>query len=275
MVARSKIESIPFPAILEGVNQKTNGFRFGEITFLVSGTSIGKSTIVREIVLDLVQNYDYRIGMVPLEESPEEVASVLAGMAIQRNRAHEPLSLDELKVGYDSVFGADKILMLDNNWSATEISIIDSIRYMCLVGAKVIVVDHITLFAAELTDGHNANEVQDKLMAELLRITNEFQVWMVIIAHLRKTQSMQKSFEEGAMPNLDSIKGSGALKQIAYTVIAFSRNSIAEDEEERSLTKFRVLKCRFTGLTGDAGAATYNFETGRMVKANDDFMDES
>ena len=41
--------------------------------------------------------------------------------------------------------------------------------------------------------------------------------------------------------------------------------SLAESESERNVIRFRVLKSRFTGLTGSAGSAIYNHKTSRLT----------
>ena len=83
-----------------------------------------------------------------------------------------------------------------------------------------------------------------------------------------------KSFEEGNLASIDDIKGSGSIKQISFDIVAFARNLVAEDEAERNTIKFRVLKSRFTGLTGDAGSATYDVKTTRLKSSGGfDFED--
>jgi len=69
------------------------------------------------------------------------------------------------------------------------------------------------------------------------------------------------------MPNLDSIKGSGSIKQISFGVIAFSRDQGNPDPIIRSTINFSVLKNRYTGLTGPIPPAFYNINTGRLQAA--------
>jgi twinkle protein len=101
-------------------------------------------------------------------------------------------------------------------------------------------------------------------MSDLLKIVKRHNIWLGLISHLRKAQGGTKSFEEGKLASIDDIKGSGSIKQISFDIISFARNLIAEDETERNIIKFRVLKSRFTGLTGNAGSALYDRSTGRL-----------
>jgi twinkle protein len=75
-----------------------------------------------------------------------------------------------------------------------------------------------------------------------------------------------KAFEEGRMPNLDDVKGSGSIKQISFDIFAFARNLMDEDPISRNTIDMAVLKCRHTGLTGSAGTAYYDYNTGRFVQ---------
>jgi len=106
---------------------------------------------------------------------------------------------------------------------------------------------------------------------DLLKIVKKHNVWLGLISHLRKSQSGASSFEEGKFASIDDIKGSGSIKQISFDIISFARNLVADDPTDRNTIRFRVLKSRFTGLTGNAGAAVYNINTTRLSKVKDEF----
>jgi len=63
---------------------------------------------------------------------------------------------------------------------------------------------------------------------------------------------------------MDDIKGSGSIKQVSFQIIAFARNMISDDEIVKNTVKIRVLKSRFTGKTGNAGGAYYDYKTNRL-----------
>ena len=67
------------------------------------------------------------------------------------------------------------------------------------------------------------------------------------------------------------LRGSHSIGQLSDIVLGLERNGQAEDIEERHTTRVRVIKNRFSGLTGPACALTYNRETGRMLEIVDDF----
>ena len=265
----------PYPACMAGVNTKLKAKRGGEITLFISGTGSGKSTLLREIALDILQTTEDKIGIVSLEESPAETARKFAGMAINRNPAKEEIPLEELKVGFDQVFGDDRVIVLDHQGSMNDTSIVDQLEYMCLVGCKFLFVDHITIMTSEGVDNLTGNEAQDKVMNDLLRLVKRYpEVWVGLVSHLRKAPGNGKSFEEGKLPSIDDIKGSGSIKQISFDIISFARDLTASDEKVRNTIKMRVLKSRYTGLTGAVPGAQYSWDTGRLTAMEDIPLDD-
>ena len=265
----NEMESVPYPPFMTGLNEKLKGMRLGEITLWTSGTGSGKSTLLREIALHLLEDTDDKIGIISLEESPAETARKMAGMAMKRNPANEEIPIEELKDGFDAVFGSDRVMVLDHQGSISDGSIMDFLEYMCLSGCKYLFVDHITILASEGTEGLTGNEAIDKIMNDLLRLVKKHNVWIGLISHLRKTDNKGKSFEEGKLPSMDDIRGSGSIKQISMDIIAFARNVGSGNIEERNTIKTKVLKCRYTGLTGPSGSLYYDFDTGRLSKGNE------
>ena len=271
----NKIESVPYPEYMTGLNDKLKGMRFGEITLWTSGTGSGKSTLLREIAIDLLEKTEDKIGIISLEESPAETARKMAGMAINRNPANDEIPIEELKNGFDIVFGSNRVMVLDHQGSISDGSIMDFLEYLCLSGCKYLFVDHITILASEGAEGLTGNEAIDKIMNDLLRLCKKHNVWIGLISHLRKTDNKGKSFEEGKLPSMDDIRGSGSIKQISMDIIAFARNVGSAVHDERNTIKTKVLKCRYTGLTGPSGSLYYEFETGRLSKGSDQFEDQS
>ena len=215
-------------------------------------------------MLSMQEKTDSKIGIVSLEEAPAETARKLSGMAMYRNPAKEEIPLKELKEGFDLVFGNDRYLMLDHQGSLKDEGILNKIEYMALSGCKYIIIDHITILVSEGAEGLTGNEAIDKTMNDLLRFAKRHNVWVGLVSHLRKTVNTGKAFEEGRMPNLDDIKGSGSIKQVSFDIIAFARNLQEPDEIARNTIEIAVLKCRYTGLTGPVEGAYYNYDTGRF-----------
>jgi twinkle protein len=269
MVAYNNKAFVPYPPCLEGLNQKVKGMRTGEIALFVSGTGVGKSTLIREIVLHLVETTDSKIGILALEEAPGETARKLSAAKLNQNPADCPMSLDELKPGFDAVFDDDRVLVLDHQGSISDESIVDLLEFMALAGCKYIFIDHLTILISEGVEKLTGNEAQDRMMNDLLRLVKRNDVYVGLVSHLRKTGASSKAFEEGQLPNLDDIKGSGSTKQISMDILAFARDMTSEEESDRNRILMSVLKCRHTGLTGPVEGMIYNYKTGRLTRESE------
>ena len=262
---RSTVKSVPYPTCLKGLNDKLFGMRLGEITLFTSGTGSGKSTVVKETILNLLDNTEDKVGLISLEESIGDTATKLIGMSINKNiRMPEDVTEEEARKGYEKVFGDERLILLDHQGSVADTSLLDRIEYLAALGCNYLILDHITIAVSEGVDGATGNEAVDKVMSSLLKIVKRYNIHLTLISHLRKSSGEGKSFEEGIMPNLDSIKGSGSIKQISFDIIGFARNMMASEKSDRNIVKFAVLKSRFSGDTGSAGQASYNVNTGRL-----------
>jgi len=262
---RSTVKSVPYPNCLKGLNDKLFGMRLGEITLFTSGTGSGKSTVVKETILNLLEQSDTKVGLISLEESIGDTATKLIGMSINKNiRMPDDVTEEEARKGYEKVFGDERLILLDHQGSVADTSLLDRIEYLAALGCSYLILDHITIAVSEGVDGATGNEAVDKVMSSLLKIVKRYNIHLTLISHLRKSSGEGKSFEEGIMPNLDSIKGSGSIKQISFDIVGFARNMMAIEKSDRNIVKFAVLKSRFSGDTGQCGQATYNVDTGRL-----------
>lgn len=267
---RQQTISLPYPKCLDGLNGKLKGMRMGEIALFTSGTGSGKSTVIKEIILEILNKTTDMVGLASLEESVGDTAEKFIGMQLKKNLSENEVSEEEAYNAYKVIFGDERLTLLDHQGSVSDESLIDKLEHLALIGCKYIVLDHITVAVSEGAEGKTGNEAVDSVMSSLLKLTKKHNIWLGIISHLRKGQE-RKPFEEGHLPTVDDIKGSGSIKQISFDIIGFARNMVADNDRDRNTIKFRVLKCRHTGLTGDAGAAYYNHDTGRLSKV--DFND--
>jgi len=271
VISFNEKESIPYPACVDSLNTKLKGRRGGEITLFISGTGSGKTTLIREILEDAIVNRGEKFGILSLEESPAETARNLSAMYLKKNPSEELIAIEELKKGFDAVFGEEgseeRLIVLDHQGSLKDDQAIDQMEYMCLKGVSGLLIDHITILTSEGVDNLYGNEAHDKMMNNLLRLAKRYpSVWIGLVSHLRKAPLGGKSFEEGRLPSIDDIKGSGSIKQVSFDIVAFARNMTHEDEDVRNSIKCSVLKSRFTGLTGPVPGFHYDNSTGRLTQ---------
>ena len=259
-------DSVLYPDCFCAVNDLTYGRRTGELTIFTAGTGTGKSSFIKEDIYHLLTTTEHQVGVVSLEESVKETLDGIIGLHLNKriNLPDTPFDRKgkEGKDAWEAVAGTGRFTLLDHQGSLADNSLMNKIEYLAATGCKFIYLDHITIAVSEI-DG-DINRGMDRVMSDLLKLCKKFDVWVGVVSHLRKTGIGSISYEEGADVTEDSLKGSGSLKQIAFQIIAFSRNKYAETEDERNQVKLSVLKNRFTGKTGYAGSAKYNDLTGRL-----------
>lgn len=295
MIDRQNRVAIPYPPCVRGLNIKLGGMRGGEITLFISGTGSGKTTLMKEDILWLLdfqpklealisernlqleegqeplKPFKIKVGAIMLEEPPEETAEKLVTMYLKRNPEEDFIPQSLILETFDRFFDDDKIMLLDHQGSMGDGSIIEKLEYMILDGCTHLFVDHITILVSEGAEGLTGNEAIDKVMNDLLRLVTRYpHVWIGLVSHLRKAATGGKPFEAGRMPTIDDIKGSGSIKQISFDIVAFCRDMTAAEESEQNLIMMSVLKCRRTGRTGDTPGARYDRFTGRLQYVSDD-----
>lgn len=266
-MAESEAVYTPYPAFVDGLNDKIFGRRLGSITTFTSGTGTGKTSFLREDAYHLLKTTTSKIGICSLEESVAETVRGFISLEMSQ-RVGLPTVItttEEEKAAWDRSLGTGRFEILDHQGSVSDDSLLDKLEYMACV-CDYIYLDHITIAISE-ADG-NVNVAMDRFMSELLKIAKRHNVWIGLVSHLRKSQQDQNSFEQGAEINEDSMKGSGSLKQISAQIIALERNKNAENEGERHTVKVRVLKDRFGGDTGLAARYKFSFDTGRLLPVN-------
>lgn len=275
---KKNVKSIAFPEDWKQINQKTYGVRLGEIVLFTAGTGTGKTQVLRELKYHwLMNNPESRILDISLEESLGDSAGGL--MALHANKRitlpDVHISEEEEDEIHSQLFSDGRMIALDHEGSFEDSSLLDKINYAATVDkCNLVFLDHITIAVSDGAPGQE-NFTMDSFMNRLLKLVKRLNICVIVVSHLRKTGGGGKSFEEGRVPCEDDLKGSGSLKQIAFTTIALSRNKYAESDKERNTTSFHVLKCRFTGRTGPCDHAYFDDDTGRMTVIDPEtFFDE-
>ena len=264
----NEVPSIPYPDFASELNMMEYGKRMGEITVFTSGTGMGKSQFLKEDLLYMIENTDAKIGVVSLEESTRDTLMGLQSVYLSK-RVHLPDVVmteeeEESSLKWLEETCGDRVVMLDHQGASVSDELMDKIRYLVALGCDYIYIDHITIAVSGESD---QNRAIDSFMESLLKIAKGSQVWFGVVSHLRKTGGDKLSFESGGIPSDDDLKGSGSIKQIAFTIIALVRNKMSKTKPNE--TKLYILKSRYTGRTGYAGKFTFDNKTGRLIPLDD------
>ena len=257
-------EGLPWP--WPTLTKLTHGRRAGEVYFLGAGTGIGKTDVFTQIIAHTITDLGEKVGVFYLEQPPQETVRRIAGK-LYGKRFHvpsggwEPAEWEEAVAALEK----DERLFLYNHFGSTEWSVIKArIRYLVKAhGVRHIFLDHLTALAAHAVDERRELEM---LMAEISGLAQELGIFFYGISHLATPDG--KSHEEGGRVMVRHFKGSRAIGFWSHFMFGLERDQQAEDEDERRLTTFRILKDRFTGQsTGSVFHLTYDEETGRLGEA--------
>jgi len=264
IITKRKVKSLPYP--WDGLNQLTRGMRLGELVTLTSGSGMGKSQMVRELEHYFLRATETNIGVVALEE--DVASSALGLMSIEANR---PLHLEEnvedsvLRPYWEKTFGTNRFFLFDHFGSTASDNLLNKIRYMVkALDCQWIVLDHLSIVVSSQEDGGDERKNIDSIMTKLRTLVQELGIGLFLISHLKRASS--GSHEEGGRISLSELRGSQAIAQLSDMVIGLERNQQHEDAMIRNTSLVRVLKNRYSGLTGPACYLFYDIKTGRMVE---------
>ena len=259
-------ESVPYP--WKGLNDKLYGMRKREIITLTSGSGMGKSAVTRELTHHLLKNTEDNIGVLALEESVQRTAWGIVSV-----EANLPLSIREERLGvpeaiiresFDATIGTGRIFTLDHFGSTSEDTLLSRVRYMIkAMDCEWIILDHLSIVVSAMDQGQDERKTIDSIMTKLRQLVEETDTGLILVSHLRRANG-DKGHEQGIEVSLAHLRGSQSIAQLSDCVIALERDQQADDEKLANLTRVRVLKNRYSGLTGLACSLFYNRDTGRM-----------
>jgi twinkle protein len=254
----------------KGLNDLTYGIRPNEMVLAAAGSGLGKSQFMRELVYHILNNSEENIGLLFLEETVRTTARSM--MSLYANKLlHLPTTQvtdEELRESFEATLGTGRLFLFDSNGDQDKDKIVSRVKYMAkALNCKYIFLDHISIIVAGAEKG-SEREALEEIMRALRVLVKETEICLFGVSHLRRPEG--KGHEEGALTSLAQLKGSTAQGNTADIVIGLERNGQHEDEAERHTTRVRVLKNRFSGLTGPACRLLYNKQTGRMTERFDE-----
>lgn len=266
-------DSVAYP--FQALQSKTNGARHGELYVITSGSGMGKSTLLRELEYFFGVSKGETCGVVALEESTAKTGLELMSIFLNRRLIisvdPDSVSKEELKSAFDATIGNGKFFLYDHFGSLDSGNLLSKLRYMIVaLGCKRIFLDHISIVVSGMDNSDDGGERKaiDKLMTNLRSLVEETGCTMYVVSHLKRPD--KKGHEEGAQVSLSQLRGSGAIAQLADMVIGLERN---QQGDNPNVMTIRVLKNRFSGLTGIGGYLYYDPETGRLKDYDCPFED--
>lgn len=258
---------IPFPTSWSTLNEKMNGgMERGEVTVIGALTSIGKSTIINNIVYNVMENTPFKVGVMYLESTKREVVRDLLSLDASMNLRgidRSTIDMESLKQRFfNNLVERDKFVYVDHQGSLTNEMIFDKLNYL----AKVESCDVIVLDPLQCAVNSSDNGAIINFMDTILKFAKETDTCVVLVSHMRKPDGDNAH----AVSEYD-LMGSSAINQIAFNTILLSRDKMSPDENIKNSTKVHLVKCRRTGETGDAGWLRYDKETTHVYATFDPY----
>ena len=265
-------ELIPLPDSFGNLNEMMRGgVARGELVSIIAHTSIGKTTILNELIYHFAVNTKEKIGCFMVEDNIDEtirkVVSVHTGENLQLTKPDE-LNVEGIMGEAVDIGFASKIQLHNDGGGSVDLEeMFAKIRYFVKgIGCIVILVDPLHTAIKNLSN-ENIEEVMDRF----IKLCKETKATVILSTHTRKP-------DDGSHPHKIceyDVKGSGAIPQACHTNILFSRDKLAEDEYTRNATRIRVPKLRRTGQTGEGGWAYFNNTTGRLEKGHNPMIEDN
>lgn len=258
---QASIEKVPFPPFLTKLQSMTGGLTLGHIIICGASTSIGKTTLVNEMIYYWIFNSPHLLGIVSMELDAGQYGEALLSRHLETKLARmQPtdkvnyLELDRTQALAKELFekpdGSSRFWLVEDR-DATVQQLQDTIEEMVIsAGVKIIVLDVLQ----DVIEGMS-NEDQSLFMKWCKNIIKSHGVTLVLISHLRKKQQGDKDILKVTEHD---IHGSSTIAKSASLIFLMARDKEAEDDTERNTTYVTIPKNRITGDTGEAGKIFYD-----------------
>jgi twinkle protein len=254
----------------QGLNKMLYGIRHAELVTFTAGSGLGKSTILRELVIHILKNTEDNVGLAFLEETPERTMRGLVGLELNK-KLHLPdavYSPEEIDNAYKTLGLGARVFLWDHFGSNEITAVLNRLKYFVkALDCKYLVLDHLSILVSDQASTDERKNI-DMVMTKLRMFVQEMKVSLLLVSHLKRPEG--KSLEDGAVTSLSLLRGSGSIAQLSDAVISAERNSQAESIIDRNTTRVRVLKSRYTGYTGHACDLYYDDSTGRLREVRDE-----
>lgn len=251
----------------KGINALTYGIRPAELVTVTAGSGLGKSQFLREVVWATLQQTQFNIGLLFLEESIRKTALSIMSLAANK-QLHLPTTVsteEERREAFDATLADERLYLLDHFGSTDVDNIVGRVRYMAkALDCRYVFLDHVSIVVSAQSN-LDERKALDEIMTKLRMLVQETGIALFVVSHLRRPDN--KGHEEGAATSLSQLRGSASIAQLSDIVLGLERDGQADDIIVRNTTAVRVLKNRFSGETGRCADLYFDSTTGRMVES--------
>lgn len=256
---------------LPGLDEAFFGRRYGEVVGVGAGTGCGKTTFIQQqLAFDIADKLcgGHKVAAFAFETSPDEFSKYVAGMVAGKT-FHVPgtgWTEQQLDEALDII--QDNLFLYDHFGACRWSDVKEYIRFLAHdQGVRIFYIDHLTALAAAEEDERKGLE---RIMAEIASLAQELSIWILYVSHLSTPEG--KPHEEGGRVYIKHFKGSRAIGQWTWDMLAFERDTQVSHDAKPSenLTTLRVLKARKRGrlALGKTWDLQHETATGRFIEVD-------
>ena len=277
----------------------TYGFQSQEINIIVGATGVGKTEVVKELILNYIQQ-GLHVGLFSFEQSPAKSIHRLIGAALQQ-KLHVPGSeWDNDKIREEAMKFNNKLYLCESAGSLNDTDLINSIRFWAKAKeVKLIIIDNMKGLAHG--GGDEVKHIK-QMMLTFQTLARELDISFLLVSHVAKdkysysahlstktgnstenktaeeVQKMMKKtgleWESGRMPSKENIEGTGAVADLADNIFAIARNITSDNPIEQKITRVRCLKTRINGSNIGKEFKLIYTDTGTLKEFDQQLPDE-
>lgn len=261
IIEQAGLEKVTFPPFLKKLEVMLGGgLILGHIYNIAAMTSIGKTSIVNELIYHWIFNSPHHIGVVSMELNSGQYGEVMLSRHIQSKIARlspedkiKSLQSEDMRAKGRDLFskedGSPRFYLVDDRDGSVD-QLKEVIEQMVVgSGVKIVVIDPLQ----DLIEGMS-NEDQGLFMKWCKSMIKSHGISFVLINHMRKKQGGDNDIRVSE----SDIMGSSTIMKSASANILLARDKEAEDEVERNTTYVTLPKNRVFGDTGPAGKIYYD-----------------
>lgn len=254
---RPKNNSLPYPFYL--LNSMTYGIRKSEFVVLNAPTGVGKTTILGEMIYNILQeDKEAKVGLMKFEETNRDSAvnlmSIHASKPLHLPDVWENQTPEDITTWFQEIM-TDRVILYDHFGSNSIHEVINKIKHMAAMGCTHIFIDHLSIIVSN-QDGDERKEL-DEISTRIKTLCMELNLAVIAVIH----QNRQ-----------GQIRGTAGVEQLANMVFKLERAKESPDDWRRNITKITIQKNRFCGITGPSSYLYYNPGTGRLTELTKEEM---
>lgn len=237
---------------IEGLNKLGRGLVKGGITIVKAPPGVGKSSLLRMLMHDLVVNKKKPVAALMMEEMKSTTGRAMATYELKANvntredAENNGITEEQVKEALTKVVKDEKFISFDIN---PQDPIEDCLRQckhaVTIYGVEYIFIDHLQRLAY-LAGTESATGALTELGVKLTEFAKRRGVGIICISHVNS---------EGRT------KYASAIEEEAIVVMELARDKQSEDADERNTTAIVYSKNRPYAKTGAAGFVMYDEET--------------